>query len=58
MKSKLDQRLKTLEQRVAALEKPSPRKGRQGWLKLAGWAKEDPLYDKAMKLGAAWRRAS
>ncbi len=58
MKTKLDQRVKTLEQRVAALEKPARRKGRNGWLKLAGWAKDDPLYDEAMKLGAEWRRTS
>ena len=58
MKSKLDQRLKTLEERVAALEKPVRRKGKNGWLKLAGWAKDDPIYDEAMKLGAAWRRNS
>lgn len=58
MKSKLDQRIKTLEQRVAALEKPS-RNGKQaGWLKRAGWAKDDALYDEAMRLGAAWRRKS
>jgi hypothetical protein len=58
MKSKLEQRVKTLEQRVAALEKPVPGKGKRGWLKLAGWAKDDPLYDEAMKLGAAWRKTS
>ena len=58
MKSKLDQRLKTLEQRVAALEQPGRRKVKKGWLKLAGWAKDDPTYDEAMKLGAEWRRKS
>ena len=59
METKLDTRIKALEKRVSALEKRSPaRKGRRGWLKLAGWAKDDPLYDKAMKLGAEWRKTS
>lgn len=58
MKSKLDQRLKTLEARVAVLERPAPSRTKRGWLKLAGWAKDDPLYDEAMKLGAAWRKTS
>ena len=56
MKGNVNERLKTLEERVAALEKPALRKRKAGWLKLAGWAKDDPLYDEAMKLGAEWRR--
>lgn len=59
MATKLDTRIKALEKRVSALEKPAqPGKSRRGWLKLAGWAKDDPLYDKAMKLGARWRKTS
>ncbi|MBX7209505.1 MAG: hypothetical protein K1X78_14410 [Verrucomicrobiaceae bacterium] len=59
MAAKLDTRIKALEKRVSALEKRTqPGKGRRGWLKLAGWAKDDPLYDKAMKLGSEWRKTS
>ena len=59
MKSKLDQRIKTLEQRVAALEKPvRTKRSKAGWVKLAGWAKNDSLYDEAMRLGTEWRRKS
>ena len=58
MKSKVNQRLETLAQPVPEVVKPIPRKGKTGWLKLAGWAKEDALYDEAMKLGANWRRTS
>jgi hypothetical protein len=28
------------------------------WLKHSGWAKDDPIYEKAMKIGAAYREAS
>lgn len=59
MATKFDTRIKALEKRVSALEKRAqPRRGRRGWLKLAGWAKDDPLYDEAMKLGAEWRKTS
>lgn len=58
MATKLDQRIKELEQRVAALEKPVARKSKRGWLKLAGWAQDDSVYDEALKLGAKWRKSS
>ena len=58
MKATLDQRIKHLEQRVKKLEKPAPRAAKKGWVKLAGWANDDTLYDQAMKLGATWRKQS
>jgi len=44
--------------RTTASNLAAVRKDRRGWLELAGWAKDDPLYDKAMKLGTQWRKAS
>jgi hypothetical protein len=43
---------------TARTKKPQASKGKRGWLKLAGWAKDDPIYTEAMKLGSAWRKAS
>ena len=53
----LAQRLKELEARVAAIEKP-PRQAQKPWLAHAGWAKNDPIYDRAMEMGAAYRKSS
>ncbi len=39
-------------------KKPQANKGKRGWLKLAGWAKDDPVHAEAMKLGATWRKTS
>ena len=58
MAKKLEQRIKALEERVSVIEKPSKRKGKSSWLKLAGWAKDDPVYDEAMRLGSAFRKSS
>jgi hypothetical protein len=57
MKKTVEQRLAALEKRLAAIERPL-RKAKKPWLLHAGWAKDDPIYDKAMKLGAAYRRSS
>lgn len=50
----LQQRIAKLERRLAVVESktadPAP-----AWLKNAGWAENDPIYDAAMKLGAQWR---
>ena len=54
MSKEVDQRLRAIESRLAKLEKPSV-KSKKPWLLHAGWAKDDPVYAKAMKLGAAWR---
>ena len=53
----LEKRIEELEKEVAELRaevrgKPT----KDGWLKNVGWAKDDPVYDEAMRLGAAWRR--
>ena len=51
----LEQKLAELQQRVETLEakvKPVP-KG--NWRDAIGFAKNDALFDEAMKLGAQWR---
>ena len=58
MAAKLKQPPLAKAPRTTASKQAAPRKGRRGRLKLAGWAKDDPLYDEAMKLGAQWRKAS
>lgn len=58
MATKLKQQSVPKAQRTTTAKQAVPRKGRRGWLKLAGWAKDDPLYDEAMKLGVQWRKAS
>ena len=32
-------------------------KPKHAWMKSIGWAKNDPIYDEAMRLGAEWRAA-
>ena len=46
--------------RLAAFERKlrSDTKARPMWKTHIGWAKDDPFYDKAMKLGAAYRKRS
>lgn len=50
----LGQRVKALEARLAVLEKQRSG-GKRSWWRHAGWAKDDPLYEEAMRLGAEWR---
>ena len=54
MDKKLQQRIDELERRLAAVESKSA-DAAPAWLKNAGWAENDPIYDAAMKLGAQWR---
>jgi hypothetical protein len=54
MSKAIELRMSALEKRLAALEKKG--KPSQAWRAHIGWAKDDPLYDKAMKLGAAYRK--
>jgi hypothetical protein len=56
MKVTLETRLRDLEKRLAALETNGAKAASRPWLKHFGWAKDDPIYDEAMKLGAAYRR--
>jgi len=55
MREKLEVRVAQLERRLAVVETkatgPVP-----AWVKYGGWAKNDPIYDEAMKLGAQWRK--
>ncbi len=52
----LEQTLADLQQRVERLEATSLRAAKVGWRELVGFAKEDELFRKAMKLGADWRK--
>ena len=58
MTKTLEQRVTAIEKRVTALEAVKARRAKPGWLKRAGWAKGDPIYDAAMRLGARYRKAS
>jgi len=53
----IEKRLTELEKEVAELKAEiKGRPTKEGWLKHVGWAKDDPVYDEAIRLGAAWRR--
>jgi hypothetical protein len=54
MSKTLELRLSLVEKRLEALE--GKRRSKQAWRAHIGWAKDDPLYEKAMKLGAKYRR--
>ena len=50
----IEQQLSDLQKRVEALEKQvQPSKGT--WKDTIGFAKDDELFDEAMRLGAEWR---
>ncbi len=50
----IEQKLSELQKRVEALERQvKPSKGT--WRNAIGFAKDDELFDEAMKLGAEWR---
>ena len=53
----IEQKLKGLVRRVEALEaKGQARPARKGkWRAAIGFAKDDPLLDEALRLGAEWR---
>ena len=51
----IEQELATLKQRVAKLEATVEDKPQDAWKKIVGAAKDDDLFEEAMKLGAEWR---
>ena len=51
----IEQELATLKQRVAKLEATVDHKPQEAWKKIVGAAKDDDLFEEAMKLGAEWR---
>ncbi len=51
----LEQTVTDLQRRVAELERRLTGKVRGGWEAIAGKAKDDDLFEEAMKLGAEWR---
>ena len=55
----LEQRLKTLENEVAAIRRRLGSRGRSNsrwWETIAGAFENDPNFDRAMRLGATWRK--
>lgn len=40
---------------IQARKKVSVPPAKTDWMKYVGWAKDDPVYDEAMRLGAEWR---
>ena len=51
----MEHEIAALKQRVEALEKKVTDRPRGGWEAIAGKAKDDDLFEEAMKLGAEWR---
>jgi hypothetical protein len=54
--SDLEQRVTQLEATVEQLKSGMGLAGQKDWRRAVGWAKDDPGYDEAMRLGAEWRR--
>ena len=42
---------------MLAMIQNRPKENRRPWMKHFGWAKDDPIYDEAMRLGAEYRRS-
>lgn len=55
MNKAVELRLNALERRLEALEKK--RRPKLAWRAHIGWAKDDPLHEMAMKLGAEYRKS-
>ena len=51
----IEQELATLKQRVEKLEATVEHKPEDAWKEIVGAAKDDDLFEEAMKLGAEWR---
>lgn len=51
----LEQKLAELQQRVEMLEAKVKPSSKGKWRDAMGFAKNDALFDEAMKLGAQWR---
>ena len=51
----MEHEIAALKQRVESLEKQAVNRPRGGWEVIVGKAKDDDLFEEAMKLGAEWR---
>ncbi len=51
----MEQKLADLQQRVEALEAKTKPVAKESWREAIGFAKDDPLFSEAMRLGAEWR---
>lgn len=51
----IEQELATLKQRLEKLEAKVEHKPQDAWKEIVGAAKDDDLFEEAMKLGAEWR---
>ncbi len=54
----LEKVVNDLQRRVTELERKLADKARGGWAAIAGQAKDDDLFEEAMKLGAEWRASA
>ena len=54
----LEQKLAELQRRVETLEAKVKPGSKGNWRNAIGFAKDDALFDEAMKLGAQWREKS
>ena len=51
----IEQELEDLKKRVEALERKKQTVPNAAWRETVGFAKDDELFDEAMRLGAEWR---
>lgn len=51
----IERQLADLQTRVARLEAKAKRAPQRNWRDLIGWEKDDELFRKAVRAGAAWR---
>ena len=54
--SDLEQRVAQLEATVEQLKSAAGLPRPKDWRRAVGWAKDDPGYEEAMRLGSEWRR--
>lgn len=52
----LERIVSELQRRVTEIESKIRHKAGSGWRSIVGAAKDDPDFEKAMRLGAAWRK--
>jgi hypothetical protein len=45
-----------LVERAQARQAIAKPRAKKDWFRTAGWAKDDPIFEEAMTLGAAWRK--
>ncbi len=51
----LDEAYVQMLERIQARRMNDRPEAKTEWMQFAGWAKDDPVYDEAVRLGEAWR---